>query len=100
MKSFYRIFAIAAAVSFAAACNPNRLPEFDDKDAFAAFEKTTYSVEETSGSLAIPVTIASVNPMSASVTYEVDAENSTAKEGVDYTLEDNTSLASKAFWQY
>ena len=94
MKSIYRIFAIAAAVSFAAACNPNTLPEFDDKDAFAAFDKSSYSVEETSGELTVPVTIASVDPKSASVTYEVDAEKTTAQEGVDYTLGDNTGVLS------
>ncbi|MGN0201750.1 MAG: Calx-beta domain-containing protein [Candidatus Cryptobacteroides sp.] len=94
MKSLYRIFAIAAAVSFVAACNPNTLPEFDDKDAFAAFEKTSYSVDETIGTMSVPVTIASVSPMSASVTYEVDAEKSTAVEGVDYTLVDKTGVIS------
>lgn len=94
MKSIYRIFAIAAAVSFAAACNPNTLPEFDDKDAFAAFDKSSYSVEETSGEITVPVTIASIDPKSASVTYEVDAEKTTAEEGVDYTLVDNTGVLS------
>ena len=92
MKTIFRILSVAVAVALAAACDPNKYPEFDDNDAFAAFDNDSYSVNETVGSVSLPVTIASVNTIQTSVTYELDTEKSTAKEGEDFTFADNSGV--------
>ena len=95
MKKIYRIFTLACAVAVAAACDLNKMPEFDDNDAFAAFDVSSYSYNETQGRISIPVTIASVNPVKTSVTYElVSDESCTAVEGTDFKFVDNTGVLS------
>lgn len=90
MKIFKLTYGLMAAAVFTlASCNINEAPEFDDADAFLAFSSSTASVSETAGSIEIPVMLASLSGLSASVTVEVD-EASTAVEGKDYTIEGNT----------
>ena len=81
-----------AAAAFAVACDPNKTPEFDDADAFASFDKASFAFNETAGTISIPVTVASVNPLKTSVTYEVDTEKSTAVVGEDFSFADNTGV--------
>lgn len=92
MKIYYRILAIMAAAAFAVACDPNKTPEFNDEDAFASFDKASFAFNETAGTISIPVTVASINPLKTSVTYEVDTEKSTAVVGEDFSFADNTGV--------
>jgi Calx-beta domain. len=94
MKSLIRIFSIAAAVAFVAACDPNKTPVFDDSDAFAAFDTDYMSVGETAGTISIPVTIASITPVQTSVTYAVVADESGkgAVEGKNFSFADNSGV--------
>lgn len=82
---------IMTAGMITVSCNLNALPEFDDKDAFVAFEKTTMSFKENSGIVEIPVTLASVRGLSSEVHYEaVDGDDPVkgAKAGKNYKLVD------------
>jgi len=80
----------AAAFTALASCNLNDCPTFDDADAFVAFDKTGIMVDETAGSVTIPVTIASIAPVKTSVTYEV--VDGTAKAGENYSLADESAV--------
>ncbi len=99
--------AFSAAVAFSA-CDKNLDPTFDDKNAFVAFEKTSYSVSEDysaadGATYRIPVTLASVSGIETSVKYEITAPASWqatenpgkgAIAGVDYELVDNSGVLS------
>ena len=89
-NTFFKIMAGAAAFTALASCNLNDCPTFDDADAFVAFDKTGIMVDETAGSVTIPVTIASIAPVKTSVTYEV--VDGTAKAGENYSLEDESAV--------
>lgn len=86
----FLILGVLAVVS----CNINSYPVFDDKDAFVAFDATSYQFNEpASGSteiVEVSVTLASVAGISTSVTYE--AVDGTAKAGIDYDLVDPTGV--------
>lgn len=97
----------SAAVIALASCDKNLPAKFDDKDAFVAFEKTSYSVSEDysvkDGAIfRIPVTLASAAGIETSVKYEITAPDSWqatvpgqgAIEGVDYELVDNSGVLS------
>lgn len=81
---------LAATALSLASCNVNDMPEFDDSDAYVAFTSASPKVGETDGSIQIPVMLVSKAGLSASVTIEVDTENSTAVEGTDFTIENRT----------
>lgn len=87
---FFKIMAGAAVISTLASCNLNDFPNFNDKDAFVAFDKTSYTVDETVGTITIPVTLASVCPIETAVTYEV--VDGTAKAGENYSLADDSAV--------
>lgn len=89
-NTFFKIMAGAAAFTALASCNLNDCPTFDDADAFVAFDKTGIMVDETAGSVTIPVTIASIAPVKTSVTYEV--VDGTAKAGENYSLADESAV--------
>lgn len=72
------------ALCLLASCNPNKIAEFDDKDAFVAFGGANYAITEDGASIKIPVTLASVNGLEATVT--VEGVDGTAKAGVDYNI--------------
>ena len=72
------------ALCLLASCNPNKLAEFDDKDAFVAFNGANYNISEDGGSIKIPVTLASAKGLDATVT--VAGVDGTAKAGVDFTV--------------
>lgn len=88
---------VAAGLITAFSCDLNTYPVFDDNDAFVAFESTSYSFAEPTdeGStiqVNIPVTLASVAGLSASVPYTV--ENGTAVLGEDFELADPNKTLS------
>lgn len=67
----------------------NELPEFNEDNAFVAFNSASVTVKENAGQLKIPVTLASVAGKSASVTYTV--VDGTAKQNTNFTLADPTA---------
>lgn len=81
-----------AAVLAIAACNPNTLPEFNPADSFAAFDAVSVSIDENGGSISLPLTIASIDPVKTNIVYEV-IEGS-AKSGVNFNLRDESAVVS------
>ena len=66
---------------------------FDDANAFVAFDTATGNIEEDSAdTLRIPVTLGSVAGLSEKISYVV--KDSTAKQGVNFTLVDATATLS------
>lgn len=93
MKKFNFIYgALAAVVIFFTSCNPNDYPEFDDADAFVAFTSTTLSVDETGGSIEVPVLLTSLAGLEGTATIEVVDSLTTAEEGTHYTIEGSKTL--------
>lgn len=96
-------FGAALAIS---SCSKNLDPKFDDKDAFVAFESSTYAVAEDysqNGAVyRVPVTLASVAGIETTVKYEVTAPKSWKEEtggkgaiaGTDYELVDESGVLS------
>lgn len=94
MRKILSLFAISLLVFFTA-CDMNTTPEFDDSDAFVAFDNAALSVAEDGETLQIPVTLASVKGVSASVNFEI--VDGTAKLGENFTLvNESTSLTFDA----
>ena len=90
MKNIYKLISGLAMLSVAVSCDLNKTPVFDDADAFAAFDVTAVTVNEDAGTVSIPVTIASVNPMAATISYTV--EDGSAKAGTNYSLVDESAV--------
>lgn len=92
MKRIYEYIGLAfVASAMAVACDKNAEPVFDDKDAFVAFEKTSYTVSEdysVDGKIfAIPVTLASVKGIETTIRFEVtEPETNGAVAGTNYEL--------------
>ncbi len=85
----------------AASCNLNNYPVFDDNDAFVAFEEValTFNEPDTLGKptiVEVPVTLASVAGLSASVSYEVidtlTSAQGGAVQGIDFNILDETGV--------
>ncbi len=97
MKLNRTIILAGAVLVMAASCRGlNQPPQWTDADNFAAFDKAQISVSEDAGSVRIPVTIASVNPVKTTVVYSVDAQNEkcTAVEGTNFSLKDPSAVLS------
>ena len=95
MKRITKYIGLALAVSaFAASCNKNAEPVFNDKDAFVAFNSQTLSVSEDyskdGDNFKIPVTLASVKGIETTVKFEVTSL--TAKAGVNFSLETSSGV--------
>ena len=90
MKNIFKLFAIGLILAVAVSCDINKTPEFSPCDSFVAFDKLSFTVNEDHGTLTIPVTIASVQPVQATVSYAVT--DSTAKAGVNFTLKDESAI--------
>lgn len=90
MKKITSIIAFAAAVAVLASCNLNKTPVFDPADSFVAFDVTSYNVDENCGQLTIPVTIASIDPVKTTVSYEL--VDGTAKQGENFSLSDESAV--------
>lgn len=86
MKRIRYILSLAV-LAVLASCNPNEMPEFNDNDAFVAFDNASMSVEENAQTLSIPVTLASIKGISASVTYTL-LDGGTAVEDSNFTFAD------------
>ncbi len=86
MKKFFKyLSALTLGAVLFTSCDMNKIPQFDDKDAFVAFNSGAVSVLESAGTVNIPVTLASVKGLSASVS--VEAVDGSAKAGVNYVVE-------------
>lgn len=100
MKRIAKYIGLALAASaMSVACDKNAEPVFDDKDAFVAFDKTEYSIKEdysVGGAIyRIPVTLASVKGLEATVRFEVkEPETNGAKAGVNYELVTSNGVLS------
>lgn len=91
MKNIYRYIACAFALTAALSCSElNQTPVFEDSKSFVAFGQTSYSVSEDAGTLSIPVTLASPDAKKVTVAYSV--ADSTAKEGVNFALVDESAV--------
>ena len=92
MKKYITYFSIVALAAFAASCNLNDDPVFNDDDAFVAFDKAAVSYAEDAGEIKIPVTLASIQGIATTVSYEV--VNGTAVSGKDFELVDGSGTLS------
>ncbi|MBQ7709969.1 MAG: hypothetical protein IJT74_08650 [Bacteroidales bacterium] len=86
MKKIFTYISLVALAAFAASCDMNKEPVFNDADAFVAFDKAAASCNETDGEISVPVTLASVKGIATTISYE--AVDGTAKAGVNYDLAD------------
>lgn len=89
MKKIFLLLNIFA-LCLLAACNPNEYAVFDDKDAFVAFDGASYSISEQGGTLSVPVTLASVKGIDATVT--VSGVDGTARSGVNYNIKNGGKI--------
>lgn len=96
MKKYQIILASVAAILAVSCDKLNENPRFNPADSFAAFDKAAMAATEEAGVVSIPVTIASIDPVTTTVTYAVDTENSTAVEGTHFTLVDPSAVLSFA----
>ena len=55
MKIFKLSYGLVAATLLLVSCDINKYPEFDDANAFVAFQSSTAAVGEEDGSVEIPV---------------------------------------------
>ena len=69
MKRIFYFISILAVLF--TACDKNELPKFDDADAFVKFDVTSASFDEDEGIVTIPVSLASLNGISDTVSYTV-----------------------------
>ena len=68
MKNIVKIFSFAAALAVAFSCSDlNDYPAFEDSKSFAAFDVSSVSVNENAGTVSIPVTVASIDPMQVEI---------------------------------
>lgn len=78
---------VLAGTLFFVSCDKNKPAEFDDADAFVAFDEATVSVSEDAKTIRIPVTLASVKGLSETVKFEISSpEQKGAKEGTNFEL--------------
>ena len=91
MKRIYKYVACACALMTAFSCSKlNETPVFEASKSFAAFDVTSVSVDENAGSVSIPVTIASVDPVQVAVAYTTTDDS--AKAGVNFNLNDASAV--------
>jgi len=69
MKRIFYFISILAVLF--TACNKNELPKFDDSDAFVKFDVTSASFDEDKDTVTIPVSLASIGGVTATVSYTV-----------------------------
>lgn len=93
MKKILSLLTISLLVLFAS-CDLNQMPEFDDSEAFVGFVRPSLSISEKGGTLRVPVTLASVKGISETVSFTVI--DSTAKEGVNFSIVGDKSLTFNA----
>ena len=86
MKKMKSIYALVAGTLLLASCADNEHPKFNAADAFAAFTKSSMSVNENvqSGELKIPVLFTSLAGLNKSVDFEI--VDGTAAQGVNFEV--------------
>jgi hypothetical protein len=89
MRKILSLLTIALLVVFASCDKLNETPAFSESNAFVAFDKAALSVNETTATLSIPVTLASIKGISTTVTYTVI--DGTAVQGTNFTMADATA---------
>jgi hypothetical protein len=90
MKKIALYFSMLAGIAFLGGCELNDYPQFDDSDAFVAFEKARTSVNEDAGTLDVSIRLTSIKKISSTVTFEII--DSTAKQGIDFNLVGGASV--------
>lgn len=88
------IYVLMAGMLCFTSCSLNELPEFNDKDAFVAFDSSSMSVGEETGEVKIPVTLASIAGLSGTAEFAFDAAASTAKLGEHFTIKNSSNSLS------
>lgn len=95
MKNIYKYILMGLAASvLAVSCdvsyfkNLNQEPEFDDANAFVAFDKAAFTISEDSQDpIKIPVTLASVAGLEETISFKIEEpETKGAKEGVNFEI--------------
>jgi len=81
---------LAGIVLFFSACELNEAPEFDDANAYVAFDNENMSVAEDTGTVSIPVRLTSLKGLTSTVSF--DFIDSTAVKGRDYNLKGGASV--------
>lgn len=100
MKRTLKYIGLAFAASLAfAACDRNLEPEFNDKDAFVAFDKVSMTIPESYSedgeTVKVAVTLASVAGLEETVKFSItEPETKAAKEGVNYELVTTSGVLS------
>ena len=85
MKNILKYTACALALSAAFSCSKlNETPVFSSEDSFVAFDKSSFIVNENAGTISLPISIASIDPMGVTVAYEV--VDGTATAGTNFNL--------------
>ena len=94
MKKMKSIYALVAGTLLLASCADNEHPKFNDADAFAAFTKSSMSVNENveSGELKIPVLFTSLAGLNKSVDFEI--VDGTAAQGVNFEVTNASNTLS------
>jgi hypothetical protein len=90
MKKVGLYFTMIASIAFLGGCELNDYPQFDDANAFVAFESEQLAVKENAGTLDVTVRLTSLKKISSTVTFEII--DSTAKQGVDFDLNGGASV--------
>jgi len=92
IKYILMLSAIAGLYIFQS-CDINKLPTFDDKDAFISFRNATMSIGEEKGSLDIPILLTSLAGLSGTVEFEIDPDAAnTAVEGKIYRVLNESNI--------
>lgn len=88
MKILKYFNVIIPGILLCTACDCNKLPEFNDADAYVAFDKSTMTVKEENNTLKVPVTLVSLKGKTETIAYVVtDGEGgSGAKAGMNYQV--------------
>jgi len=76
-----------------ASCS-NDLPEFTDGDAFVAFDKASATYVETAGEVKIPVSLVSLNGLTATVSFNFEDSTATAFEGQHFAVASDSKTLS------
>lgn len=90
MKKIGLYFSMIASIAFLGGCELNEYPQFDDADAFVAFEKQQIAVKENAGTLDVSVRLTSLKKQKSTITFEII--DSTAKEGIDFDVNGGASV--------
>jgi hypothetical protein len=92
MKKIINILCFVAVATFVfVSCDINKYPTFNDKDAFVAFRKTSMNIAENGSKIDIPIALASLSGITATVTCE--AVDGTAKKGIDFNIIGDGSIS-------